>query len=117
VATYTDEAIADETVLALAARIRYEVKDFDTAGRAFPGGVRIRTIDGRSIERELRFQRGDPENPMSTEEVLDKFTANASLALGDGDRQELADAVMGIERESDLSALRLLARASRRVAA
>jgi 2-methylcitrate dehydratase PrpD len=117
VATYTDEAIVDETVLALAAQIRYEVKDFDTAGRAFPGGVRIRTADGRSIERELRFQRGDPENPMSTEEVLDKFAANASLALGDGDRQELADAVMGIEREADLSALRLLARASRRVPA
>ncbi len=36
VATYTDEAIGDETVLALAARIRYEVKDFDTAGRRLP---------------------------------------------------------------------------------
>ncbi len=32
--------------------------------------------------------------------MLDKFTANASLALGDGDRQELADAVMGVERRA-----------------
>ncbi len=117
VATYTDEAIGDEAVLALAGRIRYEVKDFDTAGRAFPGGVRIRTADGRSIERELRFQRGDPENPMSEAQVLGKFAANASLALADGDREALAAAVTGVERERTLSALRLLARASRRVAA
>jgi hypothetical protein len=49
--------------------------------------------------------------------VLEKFAANASLALADGDREALAAAVTGVEREPTLSALRLLARASRRVAA
>jgi 2-methylcitrate dehydratase PrpD len=117
VATYTDEAIGDESVLALAGRIRYEVKDFDTAGRAFPGGVRIQTTDGRSIERELRFQRGDPENPMSDTQVMDKFAANASLALADADREALACAVMALEQEADLTGLRMLASASRQVAA
>jgi len=116
VATYTDEAIADEAVLALAGRIGYEVKEFDTAGQAFPGGVRIRTTDGRWIERELLFQRGDPENPMSDAEVLEKYAANARLALDDSDRDALASTVMAIELESDLSPLRILAGAARQVA-
>ena len=50
VSTYTDEAIADQDVLDLAGTIRYEVEDFETAGRAFPGGARIRT-EGRSDDR------------------------------------------------------------------
>src|SRR5262249_20723954 len=115
VMSYTDEAIGDEQVLELAGRVTYEVKDYDTAGRAFPGGVRIRTRDGRVVERELRHQRGDAENPMSDAEVLDKFAANASLALEDPDRETLTAAVVALERQSDLSALRLLAGARRRV--
>ena len=51
---------ATSDVLALAARVSYEVKDFETAGSAFPGGARVRTRDGRVIERELPYQRGDP---------------------------------------------------------
>src|SRR5262249_11027876 len=37
VSTYTDEAIADEEVLALAAKVRYEIREFDSDGTAFPG--------------------------------------------------------------------------------
>jgi 2-methylcitrate dehydratase PrpD len=115
VMSYTDEAIGDEQVLELAGRVSYEVKDYDTAGRAFPGGVRIRTRDGRVVERELRHQRGDAENPMSDAEVLDKFAANASLALDDPDRETLTAAIVALERQPDLSTLRLLAGARRRV--
>jgi 2-methylcitrate dehydratase PrpD len=117
VMSYTEEAIGDEQVLELAGRMRYEVKEYDTAGRAFPGGVRIRTRDGRVVERELRYQRGDAENPMSDAEVLDKFAANASLALEGPDCETLSGAVVGLERQADLSALRLLAAARRRVPA
>ena len=57
VATYTDEAIADR-----GARARGEgplrgqgLRDLP---RALPGGVRIRTRDGRTLEAELPYQRG-----------------------------------------------------------
>jgi 2-methylcitrate dehydratase PrpD len=114
VSTYTDEAIADPDVLALAAKVRYEVKDYDTYPRAFPGGVRIHTRDGRTLEAELAYQRGGPENPMSAEEVREKFRTNAALALSAAEVEALEDAVMTLERSGDLDAFVGLSRAERR---
>jgi 2-methylcitrate dehydratase PrpD len=114
VSTYTDEAITDPDVLALAAKVRYEVKDYDTYPRAFPGGVRIHTRDGRTLEAELAYQRGGPENPMTAEEVREKFRTNAALALGEAEVQALEEAVMTLERRGDLEAFELLALAARR---
>jgi 2-methylcitrate dehydratase PrpD len=114
VSTYTDEAITDPDVLALAAKVRYEVKDYDTYPRAFPGGVRIHTRDGRTLEAELAYQRGGPENPMTAEEIREKFQTNASLALGGAEVQALEEAVMTLDRRGDLDAFELLALAERR---
>ena len=115
VSSYTDEAIGDEDVLAVAGTIRYEVADFATAGRAFPGGARIRTKDGREIERTLLYQRGDPENPMTADEVVGKFQTNAALALAPDGVEALRGAVLGLERQDDLGFLGALAVASREV--
>jgi 2-methylcitrate dehydratase PrpD len=117
VSTYTDEAIADEQVLALAANVGYEIREFGSGGSAFPGGARIRTRDGRVIERELPYQRGDPENPMSAEEVREKFRVNASLALPPPEVEALERSILSLEREPDLSALQVLAGAARTLAA
>ena len=114
VSTYTDEAITDPEVLALAAKVRYEVKDYDTYPRAFPGGVRIHTRDGRTLEAELPYQRGGPENPMTAEEIREKFQTNAALALGEAEVRALEEAVMTLERRGDLEAFELLALAARR---
>ncbi len=114
VSTYTDEAITDPDVLALAAKVRYEVKDYETFPRALPGGVRIHTRDGRTLEAELPYQRGGPENPMSAEQVQEKFRTNAGLALSAAEVEALEGAVMTLERSDDLRAFELLARAVRR---
>ncbi|MER3411991.1 MAG: hypothetical protein C4305_06655, partial [Thermoleophilia bacterium] len=64
-ATYSEEAIADPRVLALARRVRYQTKRYETYPGAFPGGVRIRLRDGRVLEADHPYQLGSPENPMS----------------------------------------------------
>lgn len=114
VATYTDDAIADPEVLALASKVSYEVKEYDTFPRALPGGVRIRTRDGRTLEAELRYQRGGPENPMSADQVRDKFRTNAGLALAAEEADALEEAIMTLERLDNLHALEMLARAAGR---
>ncbi len=68
-------------VLDLARRVRYETKEYETYPAAFPGGVRITMRDGSVLEAELPYQRGGPENPLSTDEVRAKFRENAALAL------------------------------------
>jgi 2-methylcitrate dehydratase PrpD len=112
VATYTDAALRDEEVLALAGKVTYEVKEYATAADAFPGGIRILTRDGRTLEADLEYQRGAPENPMGAEEVVEKFRSNAALALSAEDTLTLEESVMGLEDHAGLGALRVLGRAS-----
>jgi 2-methylcitrate dehydratase PrpD len=105
VQSYTDEAVADPDVLALAAKVRYETREYDSYPAAFPGGVRITTTDGRALEADFPHQRGAPENPMPAEEVLAKFRQNASLALGDAAVSTLEEAVLSLEEADDVRAV------------
>jgi 2-methylcitrate dehydratase PrpD len=103
VRSYTDDAIREVPVLDLARKVRYETKDFATYPGAFPGGVRIRTKDARTLERELPYQLGAPENPMSADQVRAKFRENASLVLGDANVAALEEHVVSLEEHDDLS--------------
>lgn len=111
VSTYVGDAIADEEVLSLARRVRYEVKEYESFPRALPGGVRILTKDGRVLEADLDWQRGGPENPMTGDEVREKYRTNAELALSGEDAGAVERAVMGLTGLADLGELRALGRA------
>jgi 2-methylcitrate dehydratase PrpD len=102
VRSYSDEAIADPRVLALAAKVRHEAREYDSYPAAFPGGVRIRTTDGRTLEADLPHQRGAPDNPMTADEVRAKFRENASLALADDAVEELEAGILTLEEAEDV---------------
>jgi 2-methylcitrate dehydratase PrpD len=103
VSTYTDGAIRHEGVGELASRVRYEVKDYETFPQAFPGGIRIVMRDGSIREQELAYQRGGPENPMSTEDVLGKFQTNAALAVAETGVGSLRETILCLEDEVTLA--------------
>ena len=65
VGDFTDEAIADPAVLAVAAKVRYETRAYPTYPQAFPGGVVVRLADGTSFEADYPHQKGGPDNPLS----------------------------------------------------
>jgi 2-methylcitrate dehydratase PrpD len=98
-ATYTPEALADERVLGLARKVRYETKEYASYPAAFPGGVRIALRDGRTLEADFPYQLGAPENPMSEEQVRAKFRENAALTGGPFD--DLEEMVLELERHDD----------------
>ena len=99
-ATYTPEALADDRVLGLARRVRYEIKEYASYPAAFPGGVRIVFRDGETIDADLPHQLGAPENPMTAEQVREKFRENAALA--GGSFEALEEAVLDLEHRDDL---------------
>jgi 2-methylcitrate dehydratase PrpD len=78
---FTDEAVRDETVLRLAARVRYELDPTIDYPRHFIGHVRLRLADGRVLEERQPHPRGGPDFPMAPGELEGKFRANASLLL------------------------------------
>ena len=110
--TYTDDVLHDQDVLELAQKVRYEGRGFETYPRAFPGATRIRTTDGRTLEAELAYQPGAPQNPLSDGQVRQKFRDNASLALDDVTVESVEAAISSLEGASDLPAM--LARLSPR---
>ena len=103
VETYTEQAIRDPAVLALAARVEHVQRAFPTYPRSFPGWVRIETRAGAVLELELEHQRGGPENPMSVDEVRAKFRANAALALDAASIDELEAALLSLDEQDDLT--------------
>jgi 2-methylcitrate dehydratase PrpD len=102
ISTYSDEALSDPRVLDLARRVRYETRDYDTYPAAFPGGVRVRTRDGRMHEADHPHQLGGPDNPMSADDVRAKFRENARLALSEEASEALERAILGLERHEDV---------------
>jgi aconitate decarboxylase len=89
---YSDDAIVDPRILALIPRISVAVDpEIEARGPAFRHAARIevRTIDGRSLRREVWHRRGSPENPVSRQEVEEKFAANVDGLLAAGAAERL----------------------------
>jgi len=84
--------------------VHYRVRDFSSAARAFPGGVRVVLDDGRVLSAELDFQRGAPENPLTAAEVEAKFCANARPSLGDDAARGLLQTLRSLDEHDDLHA-------------
>ncbi|HEX4109192.1 MAG TPA: MmgE/PrpD family protein [Solirubrobacteraceae bacterium] len=99
VGDYTAAAIADREVLALAARCTHAVGEFDTFPGALPGAVTLRLRDGRVLSRTEPRERA-----LSEPDVIEKYRANASLALGLDEAHALERAVLGLAEVSDLRA-------------
>ena len=104
VADFTDEAIGDPAVLAVAQKVRYETKPYPTYPQAFPGGAVVRLANGTSFEADYPHQKGGPENPLSPGEVREKFRDNASLALPDAAVEALEEALLSLDELDDVAA-------------
>ncbi|HVO55617.1 MAG TPA: MmgE/PrpD family protein [Solirubrobacterales bacterium] len=95
---FTAEAIADERALAVAAKVGYEVAEFEH-GNEFSGGIRARA-GGRTYEARVARPRGGPAKPLSSDEIHAKFLRNAELALGEGEAQRLLEVLGDLERHT-----------------
>ncbi|MFQ5896310.1 MAG: MmgE/PrpD family protein [Nitrospinota bacterium] len=105
---YSEEAIRDPAILSLAARVRVVPGEFPEYPRSFPGRVRIRLKDGRTLEREEKHNRGSPAHPLTGEEVETKFLDNARRSV-DGERvRQIGEAVLRLEGEPGVGPLMAL---------
>ncbi len=74
---FTAEAVRDPDVLALAAKIRYEIDPNNPYPRAFTGHIRVTLNDGTVIEDRQPHFRGGAKEPLTRQDIEDKFTLNA----------------------------------------
>jgi 2-methylcitrate dehydratase PrpD len=104
VSDFTEEAIADPAVLAVAAKVVYETPEYPTYPQAFPGGVRVTLVTGETLAGDFPYQKGGPENPLSPAEVSAKFRGNAQLCISSASVDALEEAILSLEDQADVSA-------------
>jgi 2-methylcitrate dehydratase len=75
--------------------------------------VSIRTGDGRELEAQLDYPKGDPRNPLTDKEVEEKFDALAAPVLSEKKRKRVKGAVWGLEKLDSITKLMDLCRADR----
>lgn len=98
--------MTDRQVLSLRSRIRIEPRP--GAHRREHAIITITLRDGRVFERKPQNVRGQPEDPMSTDEVLAKAEGLIEPVLGQAKTKALLGALMAIETLPDIRSLRPL---------
>jgi 2-methylcitrate dehydratase len=75
--------------------------------------VSVRTTDEREFKEQLDYPKGDPRNPLTDQEIEEKFDALAAPVLSDEARARLKDAVWNLEKLDSVTALMDLCKADR----
>jgi 2-methylcitrate dehydratase PrpD len=104
---FTDEAVRDRNVLALADKVQMHLdpslKARNAGGR--PCRVTIRLKNGRSHSRQAEHAKGSPEIPMTQDEVKTKFAECARRAI---DEQSIPRVLEYLEQLETLDDIRPL---------
>ena len=104
---YTDEVIARDDVRGIMARVK-SVRDpgLDAVyPKQWPAWVEVDTIDGRTLRSDVQYPLGEPENPLSWEQLEDKFRLITSPLLSTSRQNEIVTAVRSLEEMEDVREL------------
>src|SRR6266699_5401446 len=83
---FTDDAVRDPAVLALAGKVRYEIDPKNPYPKSFTGHIRATLTDGRVIEERQPHMRGGAHEPLTRADIEDKLALNAKHGGWSADR-------------------------------
>jgi 2-methylcitrate dehydratase PrpD len=104
---YTEQTLHDPEILKLANRVKLEVdKEIDSE---YPGRrgarVTVKLKGGASHQVKVDHCKGTPQNPMTAQELEDKFRGLASIAASAEQVDEIIRQISTLEQQKDLSKL------------
>jgi 2-methylcitrate dehydratase PrpD len=105
---FTENAIGDARVLALAAKVKFVIDPDNPYPNNYTGHIRATLKDGSTVEERQPYLRGGAQEPLTRQDVTDKFILNAqhggwSKAQSDATLQVMAELYQG---KIDLSLFR-----------
>ena len=105
---FTESAIRDERALALAAKVKFVIDPDNPYPNNYTGHIRATLRDGSVVEERQPYLRGGAQEPLTRQDVTDKFRLNAehggwSVAQSDAALKLVAGLYNG---RIDLSSLR-----------
>ncbi len=91
--SFTDEKIRDEKYLSLLDKTKIYEEDELNADypKGIPNHLKIELADGAKLDRRVDFPRGHAGNPMTDDEVVDKFMRNAAGVVSDATASNIID--------------------------
>jgi 2-methylcitrate dehydratase PrpD len=90
---FTESAISDPRVLALAAKVRFVIDPDNPYPTSYTGHIRATLRDGSVVEERQPHLRGGAQEPLTRQDVVDKFLLNAQHG---GWSEAKADAVLKV---------------------
>jgi 2-methylcitrate dehydratase PrpD len=103
VEAFTDEAIRNQDILALARRVVNEVDPTAPDPSRFKGWVIVETKSGKRFERVVENNWGSESNPLSATDVRQKFRDNARLVLDDKKIEQVLSMTDRLEEVRDIN--------------
>jgi 2-methylcitrate dehydratase len=109
-AQFTPEKILDAKIRAQLRKV--EVVADPEIEKVFPALqrviVKMTTGDGRTFSQQLDFPKGDPRNPLTDQELEEKFGALAEGVLSTGAQKKLKEAIWNLEDSDSICKLMAL---------
>jgi 2-methylcitrate dehydratase PrpD len=102
---FTDEVVRRDDVVALRNRVQAATDQTLPISAAH---VRLASHDGHSWEETVEAATGTPGNPMSDEDVVEKYLDLVGDRLDAEQARQIADRALAIEQESDVRQLMAL---------
>jgi 2-methylcitrate dehydratase len=110
----TLKQFADENVLApdaqdLMSRVKVVALEAEVGEGHMLGDadqiVTVKLRDGKIYSNQVPFARGEPQNPMSSEEMIGKFRDCAGVVLSQADLERVLELVLNLENLKDIREL------------
>jgi 2-methylcitrate dehydratase PrpD len=108
--TFAPERLQEPERLALAERVTHAIDPNSPFPRGFPGWVRVRLRDGRTLEARAPDGRGSLACPLPPEAVVDKFRDNAGRLLPAARVAEIERTALDLDALSEVGTLLALCR-------
>ena len=101
---FSEAMLADAAVGALMSKVGYEPdpqleKNYP---KEWPAWARVSLNTGHEVSAQVRFPKGDPENPLSWDELTAKYAGLVSAVWTDARAGRVCEAVRALEDASDL---------------
>jgi 2-methylcitrate dehydratase PrpD len=87
---FTDQAVRDPAVLAVAAKVRYRIDPQNRYPKNFTGHIRATLRDGSVVEERQPHMRGGAHEPLTRADLEEKFLLNAKHGGWSGARAKAA---------------------------
>ncbi len=96
--------LQDADVLAIMPKVAYTHDPAleENYPKEWPAWARMELTDGRAVSAQVRFPKGDPDNPLSWQELIDKYQGLVGSVWESQQGETVQDAVRQLENESNM---------------